>query len=83
MPWPVLIAVGTGTFMSALDGSVANTVLPVLTHALHGIPCRPVGGLRGGGAGGDHVFSAVRASLCVNHISSRLYGIWRDSTMSD
>ena len=36
MPWPVLIAVGTGTFMSALDGSVANTVLPVLTHALHG-----------------------------------------------
>ena len=36
MNWPVLIAVGTGTFMSALDGSVANTVLPVLTHALHG-----------------------------------------------
>ena len=36
MNWPVLVAVGTGTFMSALDGSVANTVLPVLTHVLHG-----------------------------------------------
>ena len=36
MNWPILIAVGTGTFMSALDGSVANTVLPVLTRALHG-----------------------------------------------
>ena len=36
MNWPILIAVGTGTFMSALDGSVANTVLPVLTSALHG-----------------------------------------------
>ena len=34
--WWVLAAVGTGTFMSALDGSVANTVLPVLLHAMHG-----------------------------------------------
>ncbi|MGI4787369.1 MAG: MFS transporter [Janthinobacterium lividum] len=34
--WWVLVAVGTGTFMSALDGSIANTVLPVLTHSLHG-----------------------------------------------
>ena len=34
--WWVLAAVGTGTFMSALDGSVANTVLPVLMHSLHG-----------------------------------------------
>ena len=34
--WWVLAAVGTGTFMSALDGSIANTVLPVLTRALHG-----------------------------------------------
>ena len=28
--WSVLLAVGIGTFMSALDGSVVNTVLPVL-----------------------------------------------------
>lgn len=34
--WWVLAAVGTGTFMSALDGSIANTVLPVLMHVLHG-----------------------------------------------
>jgi len=34
--WWVLAAVGTGTFMSALDGSIANTVLPVLMHALRG-----------------------------------------------
>ncbi len=34
--WWVLAAVGTGTFMSALDGSVANTVLPVLMRFLHG-----------------------------------------------
>ena len=34
--WWILAAVGTGTFMSALDGSITNTVLPVLTHALHG-----------------------------------------------
>jgi EmrB/QacA subfamily drug resistance transporter len=30
----VLVAVGTGTFMSALDGSVVNTVLPVITQNL-------------------------------------------------
>ena len=36
--WWILVAVGVGTFMSALDGSVANTVLPLLTHALHGDP---------------------------------------------
>jgi EmrB/QacA subfamily drug resistance transporter len=29
--WLVLLAVGIGTFMSALDGSVVNTVLPVIT----------------------------------------------------
>jgi len=34
--WWVLAAVGTGTFMSALDGSIANTVLPILMHVLHG-----------------------------------------------
>jgi EmrB/QacA subfamily drug resistance transporter len=28
--WGVLIAIGTGTFMSALDTSVVNTVLPVI-----------------------------------------------------
>lgn len=28
----VLVAVGVGTFMSALDGSVVNTVLPVIRH---------------------------------------------------
>ncbi|MBP8302571.1 MAG: MFS transporter [Phycisphaerae bacterium] len=28
--WSVLVAVGVGTFMGALDGSVANTVLPVI-----------------------------------------------------
>src|SRR4051794_112998 len=28
--WWVLLAVGVGTFMSALDGSVVNTVLPVM-----------------------------------------------------
>lgn len=31
--WWVLISVGAGTFMSALDGSVVNTVLPVLNQA--------------------------------------------------
>ena len=30
--WWVLLAVGVGTFMSALDGSVVNTVLPVMSH---------------------------------------------------
>lgn len=33
--WLVLVTVGVGTFMSALDGSVVNTLLPVLGHALH------------------------------------------------
>ncbi|MGD8402905.1 MAG: DHA2 family efflux MFS transporter permease subunit [Anaerolineales bacterium] len=28
--WLVLIAIGIGTFMSALDGSVVNTILPVI-----------------------------------------------------
>ena len=32
--WLVLATVGIGTFMSALDGSVVNTLLPVLSHAL-------------------------------------------------
>lgn len=32
--WLVLLAVGVGTFMSALDSSVANTLLPVISHAL-------------------------------------------------
>ncbi len=31
--WYVLIAVGIGTFMSALDGSVVNTILPVVRQA--------------------------------------------------
>jgi hypothetical protein len=29
--WLVLVAIGVGTFMSALDGSVVNTILPVVT----------------------------------------------------
>jgi len=33
--WWVLAAVGVGTFMSALDASIVNTVLPVLTQAFH------------------------------------------------
>jgi EmrB/QacA subfamily drug resistance transporter len=33
--WSVLTAIGVGTFMSALDGSVVNTVLPVLGRELH------------------------------------------------
>src|SRR3954462_3465884 len=33
--WWVLAAVGTGTFMSALDGSVVNSLLPLLRAALH------------------------------------------------
>jgi len=32
--WWVLFAIGVGTFMSALDGSVVNTVLPVLRAEL-------------------------------------------------
>jgi EmrB/QacA subfamily drug resistance transporter len=31
--WWVLIAIGTGSFMAALDGSVVNTILPVLRDA--------------------------------------------------
>jgi EmrB/QacA subfamily drug resistance transporter len=31
----ILIALGIGTFMSALDGSVVNTILPVLRSELH------------------------------------------------
>ncbi len=33
--WWVLIAIGVGTFMSALDGSVANIILPVVSSDLH------------------------------------------------
>ncbi|HSP35507.1 MAG TPA: DHA2 family efflux MFS transporter permease subunit, partial [Thermoanaerobaculia bacterium] len=33
--WFVLTAIGVGTFMSALDGSVVNTVLPLLSRELH------------------------------------------------
>jgi len=33
--WLVLTTVGLGTFMSALDGSVVSTLLPVLSEALH------------------------------------------------
>jgi EmrB/QacA subfamily drug resistance transporter len=33
--WWVLVSVGIGTFMSALDGSVVNTILPLLTRELH------------------------------------------------
>ena len=32
--WWVLATIGVGTFMSALDGSVVNTLLPILSHAL-------------------------------------------------
>lgn len=32
--WWILISVGVGTFMSALDGSVVNTVLPVIRRSL-------------------------------------------------
>jgi len=32
--WWVLLAIGIGTFMSALDGSVVNTTLPILTKDL-------------------------------------------------
>lgn len=31
--WGVLIAIGTGSFMAALDGSVVNTILPILRSA--------------------------------------------------
>jgi len=33
--WWVLVAIGTGSFMAALDGSVVNTILPVLREAFH------------------------------------------------
>jgi EmrB/QacA subfamily drug resistance transporter len=33
LKWWVLLAVGVGTFMSALDGSVVNTILPVINRA--------------------------------------------------
>src|SRR2546428_1448522 len=33
--WWVLVTVGIGTFMSALNGSVVNTVLPVMRRELH------------------------------------------------
>jgi MFS family permease len=33
--WWVLATIGVGTFMSALDGSVVNTILPVLSRELH------------------------------------------------
>ncbi|HEX5832006.1 MAG TPA: MFS transporter, partial [Gemmatimonadaceae bacterium] len=33
--WWVLVTIGIGTFMSALDGSVVNTLLPVLARELH------------------------------------------------
>jgi EmrB/QacA subfamily drug resistance transporter len=33
--WWVLIAIGTGTFMAALDGSVVNTILPVLRETFN------------------------------------------------
>jgi EmrB/QacA subfamily drug resistance transporter len=33
--WLVLIAIGTGSFMAALDGSVVNTILPVVRTAFN------------------------------------------------
>jgi len=33
--WWVLIAIGAGSFMSALDASVVNTILPILRSAFH------------------------------------------------
>lgn len=39
--WWVLVAIGAGTFMSALDGSVVNTVLPVITRSF-GVPVATV-----------------------------------------
>ena len=33
--WWVLLTIGIGTFMSALDGSVVNTLLPILSRELH------------------------------------------------
>jgi EmrB/QacA subfamily drug resistance transporter len=33
--WLILAAIGVGTFMSALDGSVVNTILPIVTGYFH------------------------------------------------
>ena len=33
--WWVLIAIGIGTFMTALDGSVVNTILPIVSKSFH------------------------------------------------
>ena len=33
--WWILVAVGVGSFMSALDGSVVNALLPTMREALH------------------------------------------------
>ena len=33
--WWVLIAIGTGTLMSSLDGSVVNIILPVLRETFN------------------------------------------------
>lgn len=33
--WLVLLAVGVSTFMSALDGSIVSTILPIITGSLH------------------------------------------------
>jgi len=33
--WWILEALGIGTFMSALDASIVNTILPVVQHTLH------------------------------------------------
>lgn len=33
--WWVLIAIGTGSFMAALDGSVVNTILPILRQTFN------------------------------------------------
>jgi EmrB/QacA subfamily drug resistance transporter len=33
--WLILITIGVGTFMSALDGSIVNTLLPVMAADLH------------------------------------------------
>jgi len=34
LPWGIVTAIGIGTFMSALDGSVVNTIQPILVPAL-------------------------------------------------
>ena len=35
MKWSMLLTVGIGTFMSALNGSVVNAVLPLIARGLH------------------------------------------------